>query len=238
MRTICLPFVVALAFSHGILRADPIYTNFDADDSYAPGAGLIVTSDPIAGASVAIAFTPSANYNLTSIEFVVSDLIPNDSSDVTLGIFADNGGLPGSASLESFTVAPSGPDRMFGDNILVTTVSSILQPLLLAGTQYWVGMNAAPGDLIVWNQNITSANGFAETDGFGNWSAADPLQPQGVLQVDGALSAIQPAVITDGDPSSVPEPGVWTLMAVGLLTLVLLRRRFSATPTAPAPPQP
>ena len=195
LRTIWLPLLVALAFGHGALRADTIYTNFDADDSYAPGAGLIVTNDPVSGASVAVAFTPSANYNLTSIEFADSYLISGDSASITLGIFADNGGLPGSTPLESFSATPGG---MFTDSVPVTTVSSILQPLLLAGTQYWVGMNAAPQDLVIWNQNITSTNGFAETDGQGNWSAADPFQPQGVLEVDGALSAIQPssAVVT------------------------------------------
>ncbi len=98
-------------------------------------------------------------------------------------------GLPDSTPLELFSASPAG---QFGDNVLVTTVSSILHPLLLANTQYWIGMNAAPGDLIIWNQNITSANGFSETDGSGNWSAADPLQPQGALEVDGTLSAIQP----------------------------------------------
>jgi hypothetical protein len=235
LRTIFLPVLLALAFGHGVLRADTIYTNFDYDDSYSysAGAGLIVTDDPISGASVAIAFTPSANYNLTSIGFVVSDLIPDDSNEVTLGIFADNGGLPGSTPLESFTATPAG---MFGDNLLATTVSSILQPLLLADTQYWIGMSAAPQDLVIWNQNVTSANGFAETDGFGNWSLADPFQPQGALEVDGTLSPFQPSsVVTDGLPSAVPEPGIPTLMAIGLVTLVLLRRRFR---NAPEPPQP
>jgi hypothetical protein len=236
MRTICLPLVilVALAAAQSTLRADTIYTNFDANGSYAAGAGLIVTNDAISGASIAIPFTPSDNYNLTSIEFADSDLTPPDSvespdsvdakhsKDVTLSIFADNGsGQPG-AILESFKVRPTG---IFGDNILVTTVSSILQPLLFADTQYWVGMNAPPGDLVIWNQNVMSANGFSETDGSGNWSAADSLQPQGVLEVDGTVADIPPTATTDALPSSVPEPTVWLLMAGGLVALAFLHRR-------------
>ncbi len=60
-----------------------------------------------------------------------------------------------------------------------------------------------------------------------------PFQPQGVLEVDGAFAAIQPVStgvgtgpFPDGLPSPVPEPGVWTLMAIGLVGLVLLRRSF------------
>jgi hypothetical protein len=222
LRITCL-VLLALAFSQRALLADTIYTNFDAGGSYAAGAGLIISSDPISGASVAVAFTPSDNFNLTSIEFVVSDLIPDDSNDITLGIFADNGGQPDAAALESFSVTPLG---MFGDNLLVTTVSSILQPLLFANTQYWIGMSAAPGDLVIWNQNVMSANGFSETDGAGNWSAADSLQPQGVLEVDGAVAYVPPAVADEGLPSSLPEPAAWLLMAGGLVALAFLRRRF------------
>jgi hypothetical protein len=232
VRTICLPLLLALAFGHSILRADTIYTNVDPSGSYAPGAGLIVTNDPVSGASVAIPFTPSDDYDLTSIEFVASDLIPGDSNDITLGIFADNGGQPGATPLESFSVTPAG---MFADNLLVTTVSSILQPLLFADTQYWIGMNAAPGDLVIWNQNITSANGFSETDGSGNWSAADSLQPQGVLEVDGKL-ANQPPDTSAALPSPVPEPAAWFLMAGGLVALAFLYRHF--IPDTSAPPRP
>jgi len=238
LRTICLPLVIllALAAAQSTLRADTIYTNFDADGSYAATAGLIVTNDAISGASIAIPFTPSDNYNLTSIEFVVSDLIPPDSvqspdsvdakhsKDVTLGIFADNGdGQPDAIPLESFSVRPTG---MFGDSLLVTTVSSILQPLLFADTQYWIGMNAAPGDLVIWNQNVTSANGFSETDGSGNWSAADALQPQGVLEVDGTVADIPPPATDDTLPTSLPEPAAWLLMAGGVVALAFLHRRF------------
>ena len=242
VRTICLSLLLALAFGHGILRADTIFTNFDPSGSYAAGAGLIVTNDPVSGASVAIPFTPSGDYDLTSIEFVASDIIPGDSSGITLGIFADNGGQPDATPLESFSVTPAG---MFGsnvvsDNLPVTTVSSILQPLLFADTQYWIGMNAAPGDLVIWNQNITSANGFAETDGSGNWSAADPFQPQGVLEVDGKL-ANQPPDTSATLPSPVPEPAAWLLMAGGLAALAFLARTrgFSRVhPNTSAPPQP
>jgi len=224
LRRISLPLLVFLALVVGRppLRADTVYTNFGTGDAYASSAGVIVTNDGVAWSSVAVAFTPTANYNLSSIEFVVSDLIPDDSNDVTLGLFADNGGQPDATALEMFSMSPDG---MFGDNLLVTTVSSILQPLLLADTQYWIGMNAAPGDLVVWNQNLTSATGFFETDGSGNWSAADPLKAQGVLEVDGTLSAVQPPV--NSFNSSAPEPGAWLLMAGGLAALAFLRRRLN-----------
>jgi hypothetical protein len=226
LRAISLPILIflAMAFGSDTLRADTIYTNFGTgDDVYAAGAGVIVTNDGVAWSSVAVAFTPTANYTLTSIEFVVSDLIPNDSNDVTLGIFADNGGQPGATPLELFSVSPAG---MFGDTVLVTTVSSILQPLLLADTQYWIGMNATPGDMVVWNQNVTGANGFSETDGAGNWSAADPLQAQGVLEVDGTLAPLQPPDTTDSSGLSTPEPGAWLLMAGGLAALAFFHRRL------------
>ena len=198
-----------------------IYSNFGTDeDPYAATAGVLVTSDGMAWSSVAVAFTPSANYNLTSIEFADSTLIPGDSGNITVGIFADTDGLPGSTPLELFTVTPLG---VFGDNVPVTTVSSLLQPLLLAGNQYWVGLNAAPGDMVVWNQTASSASGFASTDGFGNWSASDPLQPQGVLEVDGTLSAFQPSVSNASVPA-VPEPGAWILTVIGLIALLLLRQ--------------
>jgi hypothetical protein len=218
-----LLILLALAFGQGALRADTIYTNFGTGDTYDAGAGVMVTSDGMAWSSVAVAFTPVANYNLASIEFVVSDLIPNDTSDVTLGIFTDNNGEPGGAPLELFSVNPSGT---FGQNLPVTTVTSILQPLLLADTQYWVGMNAAPGDLVAWNQNVTSANGFSQTDGLGNWSPSDRLQAQGVLEVDGTLSAIQPPVAAGDASVATPEPRTWLLVAGGFGALVLFRRRF------------
>lgn len=220
-----LLILLALAFGQGALRADTIFTNFGTGDTYDAGAGVIVTSDGMAWSSAAVAFTPVANYNLTSIEFVLSAVIPNDTNDVTLGIFADNNGEPGGAPLESFSVKPSGT---LGQNLLVTTVTSILQPLLLADTQYWIGMNAAPGDLVAWNQNVTLANGFSETDGSGNWSPSDPLEAQGVLEVDGTLSAIQPSVAAGDASVATPEPGTWLLVAGALGALAFFRRRVRA----------
>lgn len=212
-------FFAGLAASAGLVRADVIYSNFGVGDAYAEGAGVLVTADGVAWSSVALAFTPSENYTLRSVEFVATDLIPGDADPITLDIFADNGaGQPSLTPLESFTVGPLGA---FGNAGTVITVDSVLQPLLLANTQYWIGLNAAPGDLIVWNQNPTGASGFSETDGFGNWSISDPLQPQGVVEIDGTVANV---IANNSLPEgSVPEPGVFGLMAAGLAAMACLK---------------
>lgn len=220
----CTLLLAGLIACAGILQADTIYSTFGPGFSFATGTGAIVTNDPLADASVAIAFTPTANYDLTSIEFVASDLFPEDLSPITIAIFADNGGQPGSQPLESFTTGSFGP---FGEAALVTTVTSLSQPLLQAGTQYWIGMNASPGDLMVWNQSSTSAAGFSITDGSGNWSASDPAQGQGALEIDGDLVAAiaGPVAQTNDSPIFTPEPLSWWLMASGLA--VIARRARS-----------
>jgi len=229
------------------LQADVIYTNFGTGDTYSAGSGLIVTNDNQAWSSLAVAFTPLANYNLTSIEFVATELIPDDTGAM-IGIFADNNGQPGGAPLESFALGPLG---MFGNTAPVMTVTSILQPLLFADTQYWIGMQGPAGGFIVWNQNLTLADGYSQTDGSGNWSTSNA--DQGVLEIDGSLSPDQspPVVVdpdapptSDSDPpdtsalllssqttsqteefaSVTPEPAAWWLMAGGLLAIAGYKR--------------
>ena len=227
------------------LRADVIYTNFGTGNTYSAGSGLIVTNDNQAWSSVAVAFTPVANYNLTGIEFVATNIIPDDTGAL-IGIFADDNGQPGGAPLESFA---SGPLGMFGNTVPVMTVTSVLQPLLLADTQYWIGMEGPAGGFIVWNQNLTLADGYSQTDGSGNWSTSSA--DQGALEIDGTLSPDQPppAVTPPPDDSDLappvtpvfpisnqppaaneefgavtPEPAAWSLMAGGLLAIAGYKR--------------
>lgn len=211
------------------LRADVIYSNFGPGDSYAAGTGLIVTNDDQAYSSLAIGFTPSADYTLTSIEFVATSLIPDDSADITIGIFADNGtGQPGGAPIESFTVGGLGT---FGDDAApVLTVNSLLQPLLQADMTYWIGINAAPGDMVVWNQNITGALGYSSTDGSGNWSSSPT--DQGVVEIDGTLQNLVSDSSQNSPASSTPEPRAWSLLAGGLAALALTARRGALRPSA------
>ena len=221
--------ILAVLIPAAALHADVIYTNFGTGTAYSSGAGVIVTSDNSAWSSVAIAFTPSANYDLTSIELVATDIIP-DYLGATLGIFADNGsGQPGGAPLESFALGPLG---QFGDAVPLLTVESLLQPLLWANTQYWIGLNAPIGDLIVWNQNVTSSLGFSQTDGSGNWSTSNA--DQGAVEVDGTLDPNAPTPPTQegtvlpqtGQPiSSIPEPQSWWLMAAGLAAVAIYAQR-------------
>lgn len=211
-----LPFlrlVVAVATfaGAGTLRAGVVYSNFGDNSGYSAGAGLIVMNDGQAYASVAAGFVPAGNYSLNSIELVVTDLIPNYGSDVTVGIFADSGGQPGGPALESFTL--SGLLTSFGQSAPVLTINSLLHPVLLANTEYWVGLNGPVGGMAVWNQNVSGATGFSATDSAGKWTASN--EAQGVLEVDGTL--IPDALAASGGQQSAPEPGSVGLLLAGLL---------------------
>lgn len=232
------------------LPADVIYSNFGADDTYATGAGMIVTNDNMAWSSVAIEFIPANNYNLGSVEFAASDIMAGDPG-ISIGIFADNNGEPGGAPLESLSVvAPLGA---FGSIVPVTTVTSVSQPLLLADTPYWIGMQGPVNGLVIWNQNVTGAVGYSSTDGNGNWSAS--TVDQGVVEIDGTIDNNVPPPPPPPDPSSpdlltsqppsesltvvntnaqsipsVPEPATLWLMAGALAVVLALRRRETKTP--------
>ena len=120
------------------------------------------------------------------------------------------------------------------ETVPVTTVTSLLQPLLLANTTYWVGLEAAPGDLIVWNQNTTGATGFSQTDGSGSWSASS--QFQGVVEIDGTLPPVgftSRANFTASE-ADVPEPRAFWMMALGLAVIARTGRR-RAIPALPPP---
>ncbi len=233
-------FILALTLtvSSKALKADVIYTNFGTGDAYAAGAGLIVTNDNMAWSSVAVAFTPSANYELTGIELVATDLFP-DGLGAAIGIFADNVGQPGGAPIESFA---SGPLGQFGAAVPVLTITSLLQPVLLANTQYWIGMQAPVGDLITWNQSVTSSLGFSQTDGSGNWSTSNA--DQGVVEIDGTLApdppvieaspaqdapVLPPVVTQTGIIPTAPEPGALWLMLGGLAALAIQTQRSRLT---------
>jgi hypothetical protein len=217
-----------LLFAAGsAIRADVIYTNFGSGNSYSTGAGLIVTNDGSAWSSVAVGFVPSADYNLSSIEFVATDLIPADAG-ATLGIFMDNGGQPGGAPVELFTLA--GSLGQFGNAVPVMTVTSLLQPLLQANTLYWIGMQGPAGSFIIWNQNSTNAAGYSMADGSGNWTASD--QAQGVVEIDGTLAPVvldpllgpTPAQNQDSGPA-IPEPSDVWLITGGLAAVAFFVRR-------------
>ncbi len=214
------------------LSADVIYTNFGADNDYAAGTGLIVTNDGSAWSSVAVGFTPAFDYDLTGIGFVSTSLFPFDTSG-TIGIFADDGGHPGGSPLESFAFDAA---WQFGTAAPVMTVTSLLQPRLLAATQYWIGMEGPAGSFIVWNQNSTGAGGFSATDGAGSWFPSD--QAQGVLEINGtlvpmAIQALPAFGFTQAEipVNSTPEPStLWLAIAALVVTFASARR-------APHPPK-
>ncbi len=183
--------VVLIFACSGLVRADVIYTNFGTDSSWSAGTGLIVTHDDVAWSSVAIGFIPSSNFNLSSIEVVASELGSNDAGSL-IGIFADDSGHPGGPALESFRL--DGMLGQFGGPAPVLAFTSLLQPLLLADTPYWVGMQGPASGFIVWNQNSSFASGFMVADGSGNWSSSDAAQ--GVIQIDGVAAS----------PDEIPPP--------------------------------
>lgn len=210
--------LAGLVLCGSALRADTIYTNFGAGQAYASGSGVNV-ADGTNDYSVAEEFTPGANYDLTSVEFVATT--QNASNSVTVGIYADNSGVPGATALESFTYTPpSGPLGTLGNLVPVISVSSVLNPELLAGNNYWLVMDGAPSESLFWDQNSSGTFGLVETNGTpGNW-LVNPTNPNagetnGVFEIDGRF--------VSGGPT-IPEPGAWLLMASGLA--VLLRRQY------------
>ena len=127
--------------------------------------------------------------------------------------------MPG-AVLESFSV-PGTSLGPLGANNAPLVLSSVLKPLLTAGTQYWVAVTSSLNDSIAWNWNSTgdASSEAISTDGGTTWFAPSGLTP-GAYQVNGTPVT-----------TVMPEPGALVLLTTVLLLLAvgkpgaLLRRR-------------
>ena len=140
-------------------------------------------------------FTPSADYTLDSITVAFSYFSGTNAFD--LWLMSDSAGVPG-AIIETF-----GFTNVPGSGTLLTA-ASVLNPVLSAGTPYWLIASAQGDGALGWHRNNTGDQTLALRANDGIFFVAD--------------AEVAPAFQVEGTPlgAAVPEPASLTLLGVGL----------------------
>ncbi len=197
----------------GSAPAATVYSNLSGTDTYNAFSGNTVrgANQPFPY-SYAVSFTPGGHYTLDSIELGLSKESGGFPDDVIVTLAASDSGLPG-ATIESFGVFSGFPEFGTSDSFLATAVSAA-NPLLLAGVEYFVVVDAAdPDTSAVWNHNLQGALGrFFE------------VAPDVWLENPNAQHALR----VNGTRTIVPTPSAAATGAALLGLLGLSRRRRPA----------
>lgn len=185
-----------------------VFNSFGAGNTYNSGIVWGVSGASTSGGyrGQAEFFTPGISGNLSSILLATYRLGGSGAGYSNFYIAQDNGsGIPG-AILESFT-------NIYNANGLLT-LNSTVQPLLQAGTEYWLcDKPAADNSYNGWYQNNQGyAPGAFERSEWG-WAALANVENSGVFRV---------SVIP------VPEPSVTGLATLSVGCLLFLRLKKSA----------
>ncbi len=218
MRQTLSAAVIGLAALTGLTaHAATVYSNLSGTGTYTGFSAISIRGANVPPNSLraAVSFTPAQNYTLDSIELGVSS-DTNFTDNLTVTLAASDSGLPG-AGIETFGVLSGFPEFNTSDSFLATATSAA-NPLLQAGVEYFVILEAAdPDSKIKWHNNNQGATGrFLQSGGGAFWTTA-PGSPEFVFRVNGT------AVI-------VPTPTAVAAGAalLGLLGLTRVRRRPSA----------
>ena len=153
------------------------------------------------------AFTPSATSPLFAIDVAIGFMI--NPAQFTLALVTDNGGQPGSL-IESWNLTTTFP--VITCTHCFETAFSTQNPILQAGTEYWVVALPGPGIDALWMSNNIGAVGtsaFSLDDGK-TWT----------VTTTGSFAAFDVRGIT-----SVPEPSMLVMVGTGLLGLAGATRR-------------
>jgi len=214
----CSVVVVLTLLFASAAHAVVIFDSFGPGYEFNGGQGSPVTgSATIDGYDrwdVACGFIAGASGGLDSIILAMAigdDRVPVN--QLALSLCSDASGQPGGV-IESWTI-PVPVDYGFGIPHPPFQASSVLKPTLAAGTQYWLMSEAATDQsILVWNDNSIGDWGpvSTRTNG-GAWSIYSGLR--GAFQVNGTAQA-------------VPEPATVALFGLGVVALVLRRRKTAA----------
>jgi hypothetical protein len=183
-----------------VSHADIMFSNFGAGYTYNTAVGNVV-GNGFDGNDYAEAdtFTPGVTATFTSLEIALSCVF-TCTDNFTVALTTNSGDAP-STALESFTVAGSSLGT-FGANNPPIVLNSVLNPVLTAGTQYWIAVSSDLNNSIEWNVNSTgdASDQAISTDSGATWFSPSGQTP-GAYEVDGT-----PVV------SAVPEPGSIALL--------------------------
>jgi hypothetical protein len=199
-----------LTFAPCIQSAQPpvfAYNSFGSGNSYITYAdwGVYGASGQNGFIGHAEQFVPTLSGNLQSVQAAVGQL-SGGTGLVNFYVAADNAGTPG-ATLDSFlnVLAPA--------TSALVTMNSIAQPLLQAGTTYWLYIEPA--------QSTTAIGWFANDQGYANRYAQEG--PPGVWA--SAPTTIGSNGAFDISVVPVPEPSILGLMILSAGSFSIRRFR-------------
>lgn len=204
-----LPISIALSMARG----SALFTNLGPGDSSV--TGYVGTQAGAGVDSTAIQFVATATGSLAQVLIPFGDTI----GSANFGLYADNSGQPG-ALLEGWNdvTVPTVSTPVTAAFQPLTTIVSMLNPLLISGDTYWfeasVPLTAAGG--FDWNESSVATGGiWAPLGGPGGpWTQFFATSGQAALELD-----------------SIPEPAAGALLGAGLLAMVVLGRRGKPEPT-------
>lgn len=192
---LCAGGQASAAVLFSTLSADPYDIHGGAPVGSMPGVGHFTQGNQFS-------FTGMTSQSLDSIELAAALVSGTNQLDVSL--MSDVGGQPGSV-IESFSFIDQMGDFDNNNPLLVGT--SILHPLLLPDTDYWLVPSASDETLAAWNYASPNVTGMVarSLDG-GPWN---------VFNSD--LSAFR--------INGVPAPSALLLVGIGVTLVGWVRRR-------------
>lgn len=194
----------------GLAYCGTISSNFGPGGTFSTGVGFGV----VGPYELAYPFTVPAgsNYLFESASLALSEGIGTDDS-VTISLAADAAGVPGSI-LENL----AGLVEPFPNDTAPVTVTSSLNPLLIAGSEYWLIVSPAAGNGVNWltAEILTNPDLQAtRASSTGTWTASPLLY---AYNDPGAFSVDATAV------SATPEGSTWWLGLTGIAILAAKRQ--------------
>lgn len=184
------------SFAYDISSGNPVGNSFDGNN-YAEGAR----------------FTPLSTVNLSSVRIALNCAFGCPGPDpITVTLSQNNGTTPG-AVIESFSLSGSLLGA-FGVNNSPLLLTSLLNPILNSGTNYWITASATLRDTIAWNLNNTAGTSVTALSSNGGATWISPAgQTPGAFQIDGFDVG-----------SKAPEPASFATCLSGALAIFAARR--------------
>jgi len=210
IKTGLFALALAAALPPGAGAASIIFSNFGPSLAYDVTQGNPVGND-FAGDNAAEgdSFIPTASANFGSVSVALSCVVGCPAADsFVIALTADMSDAPG-AVLESFSFTGASLGSLGTYNNPVTA-TSVLQPLLTAGTRYWITVASSPAFAIAWNDNSTSStvDQAVSSDGGSTWFSPSGMTPS-------AFDVLS---------TTTPEPSAALLLSGGLLMILWGRR--------------